>query len=1215
MSRLLVIAGFEFRSRMRMISTWVYFLMYAAIAGLWMAAAGGAIGDATISFGGDKILINGSYSLGMAIGILGFTGVTVIASLVGRSVQQDFEHQTYHFFYSAPIAKRDYFFGRFLGACLCLAIVFLGIVVGISIGTHWPGVDSARVLASPPWQSFVRPYLLTMLPNILWLGACFYVLAALTRQMAPVYIGGVLVLVGYMFAVNLLGDFENKTLAALIDPSGSTALDVVTRYWSVAQKNEQPLPLTGLLLWNRLLWLGVGLVVMTIGYFAFRMEAVTQRAPRSSRKKNQAVAREQAKASVAASTIPTPIVDRSDFAFARMLPGLTRLYLSEILRSPRFLTVVLGGVLLVVGNASTMGAIYGTNTYPLTYKVLDLASGLFGLFILIITAIYAGELVWRERDTRIDDITDSTPAPTWLAFLAKLAALFLLQATLLCVVMLCSIGVQLSQGYTRIEPLHYLTELFAIQLPGLWLLAVLALLVHALIDNKYLGHFLVVFLFFGLQRLPGFGYEDRLYLYAARPDVIYSDLNGYGHFLPAVFWFRLYWGAFAVMLLLLAQGFWSRGRSDGIGARVRAFAQRWSATSTVIAVLAGATFAVTGSWIFYNTHVLNPFRSAHDSQQSQADYERRYKPLASAPQPKVVGVDLRVDIQPQQHQVRIAGTLKLVNKTAQPVNDLYVNYPRSASLHEMKLGVPAQLADEDPMLGWHHYHLQSPLEPGESTDFVFDLGYGAKGFRNDGADAVVMDSGTFLNAGLSGDSTLIPSFGYNEDAELESDRERKKFGFEPKPRMHDIDDPLYVQRNGLTRDADFIAYRATVCTSADQLPVTSGNVERDWIDNGRHCIAYDMDTPMGAIYPFLSARYAVRRDVWHGKDGDVAIEIDYQPGHEYNLDRIVDGVRDSLQYFSRHFGPYQHKILRVIEFPRFSRSGGFAESFPNTVPFNEALGFTAKVDNADPKDIDYPYFVTAHEVAHQWWAHQEVPAAVQGAEFVSESLAEYSALMVLKQKYGDARMRRFLKYELDRYLLGRGSEQKQEQPLLRADGAAYVHYQKGSLTLYALQDAIGESAMDDALSAFLDRWRFQGPPYARSRDLIAEFRRVTPAESQGLISDLFENITLYDDRAISAEAHKRSDGEYEVTMLVSAKKIRADGAGNEHEVPVDTRIDIGVLDANGEVLALRKELMHDGENRYTMTVKGEPFKAGIDPLDKLIDRDASDNTMDVTRLP
>jgi len=325
-------------------------------------------------------------------------------------------------------------------------------------------------------------------------------------------------------------------------------------------------------------------------------------------------------------------------------------------------------------------------------------------------------------------------------------------------------------------------------------------------------------------------------------------------------------------------------------------------------------------------------------------------------------------------------------------------------------------------------------------------------------------------------------------------------------------------------------------------------------------------------------------------------------------------VKDSLDYYTKHFGPYQHRIARIIEFPRFARSGGLAESFPNTVPFNEAIGFTARVDDRDPKDVDYPYFVTAHEIAHQWWAHQEVPAMVQGAEFITESLSEYSALMVLKHKYGDAKMRRFLRYELDRYLAGRGSEQKGEQPLLRADGASYVHYQKGALVLYALQDAIGERAMNDALSAFVGRWRFKGPPYATSRDLLAELRRVTPPEHQGLIEDFFETITLYDNRAVSAEARKRPDGKYDVDVVVLARKIRADGAGNEKDAPLDMLIDIGVQDAKGNPLVLEKRRVTTGENRFTLEVAGTPAKAGIDPLTKLIDRDAEDNLAAVAGL-
>jgi ABC-2 type transport system permease protein len=1207
--QLLTIAFFDFSRRLRMISTWVYFALYAFIAGLWIAAAGGAVARASVSFGGDKVLINGPYALAIGIAVLGFTGVTIIGSIAGRAVQQDFEYGTYHFFFSAPIRKSDYFFGRLLGAWMTLAVVFVGIILGVLVGTHWPGVDPARIVADPPWETFARPYLFILLTNVLWLSGCFFVLAALARHMTPVYVAGVLALVGYLFAVNLLGDMDNKTLAALLDPSGATAVDVMTRYWSVAQKNHQQLPVEGVLLWNRLIWVGVGAVVTAIGFGAFRMEAVTSTA----RKRIATDPDSMVAASPGVASIPATTLDHSTAAYVRMLPGLTRLYLGEIVRSPRFLTVVLGGVLLVVGNATTLGVVYGTNSYPITYKVLDLVSGLFSLFVLVVTAIYVGELVWRERDARMEEITDSTPAPTWLPFFAKLCTILVIQVLLMLVVMACSIGIQLAHGFTRIELGHYLFELFVLQLPGYFLIAVMALVVHTVVNQKYLGHFLVVLLFLVNSRLPSLGFEDRLYLYGSSPELVYSDLNGYGHFLPAVLWFRLYWSAFAVLLLVLAHSLWVRGHDDGWRKRLGIARSRLTFASGVATAIAGLAFVTIGGWIFYNTHVLNPFRSKYQTQQLQARYEQEYKRFAGAAQPTITAVNVRVDLYPERQRARLAGTLTLVNKTDQPIRDLYVLYPSTAIVHTAQPELAARLADEEPDLHWHHYVLDEPFAPATTTNFRFDLEYGARGFRNGGADPIVLENGTFLNAGLTADTTLIPSFGYSEDAELATDSDRKKYGLAPKPRMHDLDDKAYQQKSALSRDADWINYRATLCTAPNQLPVTSGYVEKEWTENGRRCLAYRMDSPMADIFSFVSARYVVKRDVWHATGGDVTVEIDYQLGHEYNVDRMLAGAKDSLTYFTQHYGPYQHKILRIIEFPRFARDGGFAESFPNTVPFNEAIGFTAKVDDKDPKDIDYPYFVTAHEVAHQWWAHQEAPANVQGAEFITESLAEYSALMVLKQKYGDAKMQRFLKYELDRYLQGRGTEQKEEQPLLRADGAAYVHYQKGALVLYALQDAIGEAAMNDALSAFVKRWRFKGPPYATSRDLIAELRRVTPTEQQGLIDDFFETITLYDLRAVSAQSTKRADGSYDVKVVVSGRKIRADGAGNEKDASLEAMIDIGVLDEAGNVLAIEKHIVRTGENTFTLAVKGEPAKAGIDPLHKLIDRDDSDNVVPITR--
>lgn len=1200
------IALFELRSRLRLVSTWIYFGVYALLSCLWFAAISGAIPNVKIVLGSEKILVNSPYSLAFALTSVGFLGTMTIAALMGQSIQQDFEHGCFHFFFSAPISKRSYFFGRFIGAYLTLIVIFSGMALGILIGAHLPGTDPARV---GPFsiEAFLRPYLFGALPNILWLGGLFFVMAALTRQMAPVYITGVVVLIGYLVAVNLLQDFENTTLAALIDPVGLTSLDVLTRYWSVAEKNASQIPFSGLLLLNRVIWLGFGIVITAAGYWLFRMKAGEEKASRRSRKQDAQAALAGPKQSSAAPLTARP--NHTNAAYFRMLPGLVRLYLRETVKRPGFLAIVLAGLLFTI-SAATIGSTFGTKTYPVTYKVLELTAGQFSIFVLVITAIYAGELVWRERDARMDEIVDSSPAPTWLLFFGKLLTLFAIQVLLLLIVLFCSIGIQLAEHYTKLELSHYVFDLFVLRLARYWTIAALALTIHVLVNQKYLGHFLVVLIFVLTLQLPRLGLEDRLYLYGSTPDILYSDINGYGHFLAAACWFYLYWGAVAILFLVAANWLWIRGKENAWRERIRLVGKRKTAASIGVAAFAVSVFVLDGGWIYYNTHILNHFQSAQSNRARQAEYEKRYKPLAGKPQPRITAVELNVDLYPREHRAQLQGDLTLMNKTDHEIRDLYVHLPPTAKIDRFDSDRSGKMADEAPELFWHHYVLDQALTPGATMLFRYKIEYAARGFRNNGADPVVLDNGTFLNSGVTPWSYLVPSFGYNEEIELQSDADRKKFGLAPKERMHDLDDPIWRQTSGLSRDADWIDYTATISTEPDQLAVTSGYLEKEWSENGRHYFRYRMDAKIANSYTIQSGKYAVKRDRWDNGNHSVAIEIDYQPGHEFDLDRMIAGVKDSLTYFTTHFGPYQHKILRIIEFPRYER---FAESLPNTVPYSEAVGFIAKVDDNNPKDIDYPYFVTAHEVAHQWWAHQEVPANVQGGEFITESLAEYSALMVLKHKYGDAKMRRFLKYELDRYLVGRGSENKKEQPLMREDGATYVHYQKGSLALYAFQDAIGEDAISQALAAFDKKWAFQGPPYATSRDLLAEFRKVTPADKQYLISDLFEKIILWDDRATRATYHQVASDKFEVDLTVFAKKMQADSLGTETEVPMDDWVDIGVFDATETPLYLQKHRIRSGETSIKLVVNKIPAKAGIDPLNKLIDRNPDDNVVPVEK--
>jgi aminopeptidase N len=341
----------------------------------------------------------------------------------------------------------------------------------------------------------------------------------------------------------------------------------------------------------------------------------------------------------------------------------------------------------------------------------------------------------------------------------------------------------------------------------------------------------------------------------------------------------------------------------------------------------------------------------------------------------------------------------------------------------------------------------------------------------------------------------------------------------------------------------------------------------------------------------------------------VAIEVYHLPEHDWNVPRMIAGVQRSLDYFTASFGPYQHRQVRIVEFPRYER---FAQSFPNTIPFSESIGFIA--DLRDPADIDYVFYVTAHEVAHQWWAHQVIGANVQGATLLSETLSQYSALMVMEKEYGREAMRRFLKYELDSYLRGRGGELVEELPLYLVENQPYVHYRKGSVVMYALRDAIGEAAVNRALRRLIAAEAFQGPPFPTTRDLLAAIRAETPPAQQSLVTDLFERITLFENRAVAAEAHRRADGKWVVDLTLVAGKLYADGAGRETPAPLDAWIDVGVFGPKPEqegrpepVLYLRKHRFASGETRLRVVVDGEPAEAGIDPLNKLVDRNSEDN--------
>ncbi|HZU31206.1 MAG TPA: hypothetical protein VFB79_08835, partial [Candidatus Angelobacter sp.] len=479
----------------------------------------------------------------------------------------------------------------------------------------------------------------------------------------------------------------------------------------------------------------------------------------------------------------------------------------------------------------------------------------------------------------------------------------------------------------------------------------------------------------------------------------------------------------------------------------------------------------------------------------------------------------------------------------------------------------------------------------------FSIRYAPAGFSNDSPNTNIVKNGSFI------DHSYFPTIGYNEGIELRDDSIRHRHGLKAANALPTLESAR-AHPGDQAFDDGRVNLDITVGTAPDQTAIVPGRLVKEWMENGHHYFQYKTDTPVLNEFSINSARYQIKRDQWK----DVNLELYYHRGHEFNLDRMLSSMKATLQYCSEKFSPYQFHQLTIVEFPRYH---DFSISLPGTIPVSEGVDFITHVDPKQKDSFDFPFYATAKQIGLQWWGGQVVPAPVEGASAVTEPLAEYTALMVMKHYYGPEMLKSFLRQELDRYLSSRAREHNRESPLVRVqDGQFYIDHSKASLVMYALQDYIGEDQVNMALASFLKAYTVPNA-HPTSLDLLSYLRKATPPDLQYLLDDLFVDITLYDNRAVSATSTHAADGKYRVHLTVESRKYHVDGRGQEQEIPVRDWIDIGILDANGHYLYLRKQKIEQETNIFDLIVDGEPAQAGIDPANKLIDRQPDDNTIKV----
>ncbi|MDF1505539.1 hypothetical protein [Roseisolibacter sp. H3M3-2] len=855
-------------------------------------------------------------------------------------------------------------------------------------------------------------------------------------------------------------------------------------------------------------------------------------------------------------------------------------------------------VLLGPGALQHIGIPLVPTTEQLTTWLTTTGGEAFWMTIPLMTAFYAGELAWRERDAGLGEIADAAPAPDWVPPAGKFLGLAGVLAVLQVAVLASAVVVQLRLGHRDLELGLYARVLLGLQLADYLLFAALAVAVHATVNHKQVGH-LVLVVAYVLTAFGGeLGIRHQLLTYGGDPGWSYSDMRGFGPFLGPVLWLKAYWGAWAVLLAVASRVLWARGTERGDVARLRLARRRLTPRVAGASAAPAAATVGLGGFVFYNTNVLHAYRAEGEAEARRVAYERAYARHADAPRPALAATRVRVELFPAEGAAELRGTHLLVNRTGAPLGAVHVATAWEVATDSLALDRPATRLVDDAALGHHAWTLATPLAPGDSVRLSFVVRHRPRGFTNAGPDASVAPGGTFLT------SAWLPRVGYEPARELADAAERRLRGLPPRVERPTPDDVRGAR----------VMVEAEVGTAADELAVAPGALRRRWTAGGRAYHAYATDAPIRDDWAVFSSRYAVREGSWRDSAGRaVRLAVLHHPRRGGNVDGMLRAMRAALDYHAARFGAYPYADLRLVGHPG---SGQSLHAFPINVSFRE--DFALMAPSRDPRRVDFPFGIVAHEVAHQWWGNRLTAADGDGAALLSESLAWYSALGTVEAEYGRAHVERLLGVMREAYLQPHA---RAAPPLLQARDWLQA-YRKGPFALWTLRELAGEAAVTGALRRLLDAHPEGARPLPTSRDLYRELRAATPDSMRGLLADLFERNTYWKLEVRRAEAAPAGGGAWRVALDVRARKLVVDTLGVEREVPMDERVELGVdgaaaggADAAAPALYRGTHRIRSGAQRVVVTVRGAPARALVDPRRLLLDDEGEDNAVEVERTP
>lgn len=1127
-------------------------------------------------------IFNSPQAISEITGLFTLGCVFIIMFFTISGILRDKQHNTEQIIFSTAIKKHYYFLSRFLGVFITSTIAFTSFLVGFAITTILPNLDPTLV---NPFQilSYLWPFLIIVLPNIFISSAIIFSVSILSKNNTATYVAAILVYVFYFISSIFLNSPiiaqavpsspESVVLAALFDPFGLSAMFEQTQFWTPFQRNTDSLSFSDYFMWNRILWVFVSIVLLVTTYLLFSFRKAQQKVKKAKVFNTEQIEKRKYH--------PVQVVNNAK-SQRKAFSSLLTIELKSVFTSLAFIGIMILWIAIVsieIYSRIHEGGAYNDSLYPFTNLLLALFDEPLTILSHILIIFFSAEIIWRERSLKFNGIIDSTPTSSSAFFLSKFVALILLPLFLLFAGVVVAIVFQVLGGYYNFEFSQYASLLYY---PGISFViyCLIALFIQTLVSNKYLGMFItgLVIIFLGTSFSSVTGIEHSLLLVGKLPMLEYTNMNGFVGITKAYNHLAIYWMLFAGILTFLSFKLWQRGTISSIKFRINQAFTNWSKASVLIGASLLILFIISGSSVYYNTNIESEYLSSNENLNLRESYERQFKKYENLEGLFPIEMKTVVDLYPEAKRYRVEAEYVLMNKSNTALKQVFIT--EREALVEITIE-NASLIEHDSVFGTYLFQLEKELLPKETLKYSYSMDKQLKGFETDNA---IVNNGSYIMH-----REFEPILGYRNGMEISNSLEREKRGLAIREEIEITDDHIQTGESYIGK----VNYETIVSTQSKQIAIGSGELVKEWQANGRNYYQYKSDELMMPGFAYFSAEYEVKKENYHG----IEIEQYYYPSHDFNIDNITESTKQTLDYCITNFGAYPYKHIRIAEIPGHWGFGGFAH--PGTISMTEDRLYL--VDLRDSTDFDLVAKRTIHEVAHQWFGHILTPKPIEGGAMFLEGFAKYIEAMVMEGMYGKSAVWQISRTANNRYFTSRSYESDQEPPLYKVYTEGYLSYGKNLTAMLALRDLIGEDKVNDVIKTILQRHQNKVQLELTSIEFLEELYTVTPLDYHVLIDDWFKRVITYD-LAIEESSYKQlSNGKYEVTLQIDAKRFELINSGETVEIAIDEPIQIGLFtnhpkNINNEDILYLKSHQISGDNRIKIIVDELPTHIAIDPF-------------------